>query len=116
MPCDTRLKPRQTISERKEEVKKSVSLLDRGLVSGRIKAVVSKQGAIAFTGFNEAERDGVTDNCAYRRIMATGSQSAKLAIMRAEQLAGVSVNRQVVAQGMHSHDGGATWGSHKHHH
>jgi hypothetical protein len=45
--------------------------------------------------------------------MATGSAMAKTAIARAEALAGRSVNRQAVAQGHHSHDGGATWHQHK---
>jgi hypothetical protein len=115
MPCDTRLKARQTISQRADEVRKMTERLSAGLASGRYKAVVSRQGAIAFAGLTEAERDGVTDACAYRRIMSSGSQAAKLAIMRAEQLAGVSVNRQVVAAGIHSHDGGRSWSSgHKH--
>ena len=109
MPCDTRLKPKQTIKQRADEIRKMVETLSAGLVSGRIKAVVGPQGAIAFNGLTEAQRDGVTDACAYRRIMATGSPAAKLAIMRAEQLAGRPVNRQAVAAGHHSHDGGKTW-------
>lgn len=109
MPCDTRLKPRQTIQQRKEEVRKAVDRLASGLTSGRIKAKVGPQGAIAFVGFEGTDRDGVTDACAYRRIMATGSQQAKLAIMKAEQLAGRTVDRQAIAQGHHSHDGGETW-------
>jgi hypothetical protein len=115
MPCDLRLKPKQTISQRADEVRRMVEKLSAGLASGRYKVVVSRQGAIAFAGLTEAERDGVTDACAYRRIMSTGSQAAKLAIMRAEQLAGVSVNRQVLAHGVHSHDSGVTW-SHGHKH
>ena len=68
-------------------------------------------GAIAFVGPEwEGVRSGVTDACAYRRIMATGSALARQEILRAEQLAGRTVNRQVVAAGVHSHDGGATWG------
>jgi hypothetical protein len=49
----------------------------------------------------------VSDACAYRRIMSIGS--AKAAIARAEQLAGRSIDRRVVAQGVHSHDDGRTW-------
>lgn len=113
MPCDTRLKTGQTISQRKAEVLKAVERLQQALVSGRVKAKVGPQGAIAFDGLTEAERDGVTDACAYRRIMVTGSALAKAAIARAEQLAGRSVDRQVVGQGAHSHDGGRTWHGHK---
>lgn len=115
MPCDTYRQPNQTLTQRKEQIKDIVDNIARALVRGDVKAVVSKQGAVTFTGIT-IDRAGVTDGCVFRRIMATGSQSAKLAIMRAEQLAGVTVNRQTVAQGVHSHDGGATWSSHKHHH
>ncbi len=109
MPCDTRLKPRQTIQQRADEVRKAVEKLSQGLAAGRVKPKIGPQGAITFVGFDGADRDGVTDACAYRRIMATGSQQAKLAIMKAEQLAGRSVDRQALAQGHHSHDGGETW-------
>jgi hypothetical protein len=114
MVCETRLKPRQTLQQRAEEVRKMVANLDRRLISGQVKAVVGPQGAIAFQGLMDSERDGVTDACAYRRLMVSGSAQAKLAIMRAEQLAGRSVNRQALAHGHHSHDGGATWGTHDH--
>ena len=113
MPCDTRLKPRQTISQRAEEVRAMAKKLEAGLIAGRIKPVIGPQGAVAFQGLTEADRDGVTDACAYRRIMATGSALAKQAIARAEQLSGRSVNRQVIGQGAHSHDHGATWHDHK---
>jgi len=114
MPCDTRLKVRngrrQTISERKDEVRLAQERFIAGLKKGTVKAVVDKRtGAVAFTGLTEEERDGITDACAYRRIMVSGSQLAIQAIVRAEQLAGRSVNKQMVAQGYHSHDGGQTW-------
>lgn len=113
MPCDRKLKPRQTPKQRAEEIRKAVAKLNAGLTAGSIKAYVSREGGITFQGFAELDRDGVTDGCAYRRIMATGSMSAKLAIMQAEQKAGRSVDKQAVAQGLHSHDGGATWHHHK---
>ncbi len=109
MPCDTVVKPKQTLQERKAEVRKAVMELSAGLASGRIKSVVGRQGAVAFPGWTDTERAGVTDACAYRRLMVEGSALAKQAIARAEALAGRSVNRQVVAQGVHSHDGGTTW-------
>lgn len=108
MACDTRLKPRQTITERKVEVRKAVTQLEKLLASKAVTAVVGPQGAIAFQGWGE-ERDGVSDACAYRQIMVHGSALTKAAIARAEQLAGKSVNRQVVGHGVHSHDGGKTW-------
>jgi hypothetical protein len=51
----------------------------------------------------------VTDACAMRRIMASGSMAARMAIMKAEQKAGRTVDRKALAQGIHSHDGGRTW-------
>jgi hypothetical protein len=114
MPCDTRLKRGQTIQQRATEIRKVVDILAKGLTSGKIKPKIGPQGAITFTGLSEQERDGVTDSCAYRRLMATGSAMALQAIARAETLAGRSVDRQMVAQGYHSHDGGITWSSHKH--
>jgi hypothetical protein len=113
MPCDTRLKPRQTISERAAEVRKATERLAAALAAGRVKVKIGPQGAIAFENWDTTSRDGITDACAYRRIMATGSAMARLAIQRAEQLAGRSVNKQTVAVGVHSHDGGHTWHDHK---
>lgn len=112
MPCDTRLKPRQTLSQRATEVRKVTETLSAGLASGRVKAKVGPQGGIAFIGLTDDERDGVTDACAYRRIMVSGSALARAKIAQAEQLAGRTVDRKVVAQGVHSHDGGETWGGH----
>ena len=113
MPCDRKLKAGQTIQQRAEEVRKAVDRLQKGLASGTVKAKVSPKGAIAFDGLSEAERDGVTDACAYRRIMVSGSAFAKQAILKAEMLAGRPVDKQVIggSQGEHSHDGGKTWHS-----
>jgi hypothetical protein len=109
MPCDTRLKPKQTIQQRADEIRKMVATLDRGLATGRIKLKIGPQGAVVFDGLTQEERDGVTDACAYRRVMISGSPAAKMAIARAEQLAGRGVSRQALAHGAHSHDGGKTW-------
>ncbi len=103
MPCDTRLKRGQTIQQRVAEVKKVVSTLSSALAAGRVKAKVGPQGAITFIGLTDEERDNVTDNCAFRRLMATGSPMALLAIAKAEALAGRKVDKQVVAQGGHYH-------------
>lgn len=113
MPCDTRLKRNQTIKQRKAEVVKAVDGLSKGLAMRTIKPVIGPQGAIAFQGWDNANRDGVTDACAYRRIMSTGSALARAEIARAEQMSGRTVNKQIVGQGAHSHDGGATWHDHK---
>jgi len=108
MPCDTRLKPKQTISERAEEVRRAVTKLDELIRGSRVRVKVGPQGAIAFEGW-DADRDGVTDACAYRRLMVQGSALAKAAVQKAELLAGRSVSTQALAHGHHSHDGGKTW-------
>jgi hypothetical protein len=109
MPCDTRLKPRQTIQQRADEVRKAVEKIAAALAAGRVKAKVGPQGAIAFSGLTDEERDGITDACAYRRLMVSGSALAKAKIAAAEQLAGRSVDRKALAGGHHSHDGGEHW-------
>lgn len=109
MPCDTKLKVNQTIKQRADEVRKAAERISQGLAGGTVKAKVGPQGAIAFIGLTDQDRDGITDACAYRRIMVSGSALAKAAIARAEQLAGRSVDRRVIGQGGHSHDGGRTW-------
>jgi hypothetical protein len=109
MPCDTKLKAGQTISQRAEEVREVVAKLQAALVSGKVKAVVSKEGGVAFAGLSEADRNNVTDACAYRRLMVSGSALAKAKVAQAEQIAGRGISRQAIGQGLHSHDGGATW-------
>lgn len=113
MPCDTVRDPNNPVllAQRKFEVTSAVAVLDKLIMRRKVKVVIGPQGAIAFTGDEwEKNRNRVTDACAYRRIMATGSSLAKAEIARAEQLAGRTVDRRVLAAGTHSHDGGTTWG------
>jgi hypothetical protein len=109
MVCDTRLKPNQTLKQRAAEVRRAVELLSAGLVMGIVKVRISPQGAVAFDGFTEEARAGVTDACAYRLLMVLGSPLARNAVARAEQLAGRTIDKHAAT---HSHDGGRTW--HKH--
>lgn len=113
MPCDTRLKANQTITQRKLEISEVVDRIQKGLVNGNIKLQLSATGgAPAFAGIADADKNNVTDACIYRRIMATGSALAKAKLAAAQALLGKPV---VTHGGQHSHDGGATWhGSHKH--
>ena len=109
MPCDTVRKPNQTFEQRKVEVRTAVAALAAALASGQAKAIVSKAtGSVAFRGWPQGESARVTDACAYRLVLATGSAQAKMAIARAEQLAGRTVDRAALSQS-HSHDGGVTW-------
>lgn len=108
MPCDSKpFQENQTLAERKQQVSETVQELGRLLAAGKVKPVIGSTGGIAFDGWKD--RAGVTDACAYRRIMATGSALAKTAIARAEQVSGRTVNRQAIAQGLHSHDQGRSW-------
>jgi hypothetical protein len=112
MPCDTRLREGQTISQRKVEVREAIARLNSLLVSGRVKALVGPQGAVAFPEWLESDRARVTDACALRFIMSSGSALAKQAIARAEALAGRSIDKKAMAQGVHGHSdghGGITW-------
>ncbi|SHG88129.1 hypothetical protein [Bradyrhizobium erythrophlei] len=111
MACDTwKSTPTQTLTERKEEIKKVIDLVAQAIVNGRVKPKVGPTGAIAFEGLDAAvNRRGVTDACVYRRIMSTGSAMAKQQLARAEQLAGRRVDAKALAGGHHSHDGGRTW-------
>ena len=113
MPCDTRMKRGQTLSQRADEVRLVVADVNSLIAAGKVKPVVDKKtGSIAFQGLDDNLRDDVTDACIFRRIMVSGSSLAKAKIAQAEALAGRTVNKTAVAQGVHSHDGGLTWGSH----
>lgn len=112
MPCDTRRRENQTLTQRKEEVREAIAKLVAALASGRARVVIGPTGGIAFQGWTEEDRGRVSDVCAYRMILSTGSASAKAAIARAEMLSGRSVSREAVAQGVHTH-GDGVWHAHK---
>lgn len=104
MPCDTwRAAPTQTLTERKKQIVETVEDLARKLARGQAKAIVGPQGAVTFDGWTP--KNGVTDACAYRRIMATGGALARQAIAKAEQAAGRTIDKKVVASGVHAHGG-----------
>lgn len=110
MPCDTmRSTPQQTLAERMAEVRSASARIAALLAAQKIQVKIGPQGAITFIGISAADRAGMTDNCIYRRVMASGSHAARQAIVKAEQLSGRSVNKKMVATGVHSHDGGASW-------
>lgn len=113
MPCDTQFLPNETISQRKEVIKQTVTALDKLIQQGKVTVKVGPQGAVAFAGWADSERNRVSDACAYRRLMVTGSALVKAKVAQAEQLAGRGVNRQVIGHGAHSHDNGRTWHDHK---
>lgn len=113
MPCNfMRKTPEQTLAERAREVRKAGEKIDKLLAANRAQVKVDRRtGGIVFVGIPDDVRDGMTDACVYRAIMARGSHAARQAIVKAERLSGRTVNKKAVLAGMHSHDGGQTWGT-----
>lgn len=106
MPCDS--SPRLT----KEQIAAQANaraLLARKLKLGQASVVISANGAVAFSGWGEQERAGLSDVCAYRKLLASNSPELRMAIMRAEARYGRKVDARQVAAGVHSHDGGKTF-------
>ncbi len=110
MACYTITKPQQTIQERKAEAAAALKRLEAALLRNVVTVDVGPNGAIVFQGWED--RDGLTDVCAYRSLTATSSHALKMAVARAEFRTGRKVNPATVAAGVHSHDGGRTWGKH----
>jgi len=109
MPCNLKLRQGQTIAQRALEVRKAGAAIDAMLAGGRVKVKIGRAGGVAFVGIPEDTRSGITDACVYRAIMARGSHGARQAIVKAERLAGRTVDKKVVATGLHSHDNGVSW-------
>jgi hypothetical protein len=108
MPCDSKA---VTVETKAAQVD-ALARLARSLELGDVQLVVGSQGAVAFRRWAEADRAGLADLCAFRRLKAAGSPELRRALARAEALAGVQVNARTVAAGVHSHDGGRSWGKH----
>jgi hypothetical protein len=112
MACETRRRRGQSLSVRQKEVKDVISKIAGRILQEKTKIVIDKfTGAVAFTGIDDI-RDDVTDACVFRALMISGPMTVKLAIQKAEALAGRTVSKEALAQGVHSHDGGQSWGSH----
>lgn len=102
------MKPQLT----KEEILKrdnAMKVLQRKLASQEVTVVVSPQGAVAFKGWSQEDRNGLADVCVFRALSASGSAELRRAVARAEALAGRKVDQRQVAAGTHSHDGGHTF-------
>ena len=116
MACESMRRPRQTLEERMAEVKAALKVLEQKLLDKKVQVIIGAQGAVAFSGWG-AERQDVTDACAFRTLQANGSWALKQAVAQAEARFGRKVNPQAVAAGVHSHDGGRTFGpGHGHSH
>lgn len=105
MPCMTQ----SNLTQTELQVRKSaVDRLRAAIAAGDVSVVIGRDGAIALKGWTD--RRGVSDICAYRILSNTPEM--RKAIARAQVTSGNTLNPQAIASGMHSHDGGATWGRH----
>lgn len=111
MACDFRRAPNQTPVQRAEQIESAIDRLNKALTLGEVQVKVGPTGSIAFVGA-DLQRDGISDTCAYRKLLAAGSPALRAATLRAEAMAGRKVDAQAVASGVHSHDSGKTWGRH----
>lgn len=109
MPCTTQ--PNLSALQ-KQRMQDAITRLGSALANGEASVVVSSSGALAFRGWDK--RDGVSDLCAYRALTSSNSPSLRAAVLRAEAMAGRKIDPRAIAAGVHSHDGGQTWGSHSH--
>ena len=111
MACESIRKSNQTKEQRKVEVQAALKKLDLALASGKVTLAVGPQGGVVFVGWSPADRNDVTDACAFRTLQSQGSGALLRALADAEMRAGRKVNPTMVAAGTHSHDGGKTWHS-----
>ncbi len=109
MPCLTQ--PNMTPVQ-KQGPRDAIKRLESAIGAGTVRVIIGRSGGIAFSGWAEADRRGVSDLCAYRAL--ANSPELRRATMRAEALAGRKIDPRAIASGMHSHDGGNTWGTHSH--
>jgi hypothetical protein len=107
MPCLTQ--PNLS-AQQKQGQRDALARLQQALAGGTVKVVVGKGGAVAFSGWKNEDRNGVSDLCAYRALMNT--PELRRALLRAEALSGNRMDPRAIASGTHSHDGGLTWGHH----
>jgi hypothetical protein len=108
MPCMTQ--PTLTQVQRSAQ-SAALARLQAAIGAGSVSVVVGRTGAVALKGWRDADRAGVSDLCAYRALRNT--PELRRAIARAEVIAGRQVDARTIAAGVHSHDGGHTWGAHK---
>ena len=107
MPCDTNV---NLTPVQRKRMTDAVERLNKALGNNEVTLVIGPSGSVAFKGWNE--REGVADLCAFRRLAAMNSASLRRAIMRAEVTSGRKLDQRAIINGVHSHDGGKTWGTH----
>ena len=104
MPCltQTNITPQKRALQRT-----ALERLIAAIGAGKVQIAVGRTGGIAFKGWADADREGVSDLCAYRAI--ANAPEVRRALIRAEALSGNRMDPRAIASGLHSHDGGATW-------
>lgn len=105
MPCDSIARTPTA----RENQRLALTRLESALNEGLARVVISASGAVAFSGWAIEQRGGLSDVCAYRRLVASNSPALRRAVFKAETMAGRKVDARQVAAGTHSHDGGSTW-------
>jgi hypothetical protein len=90
-------------------IEDALARLEAALESGTVELVIGEQGAVAIDGWSQEDRNGLSDVCALRVLMADDSWALRQAMATAEAMSGRQVNIAAVSAGTHSHDGGSTW-------
>ncbi len=109
MACDFRLAAGQTQPQRKKQIDEALDRLKKALAAGTVTVKVGPTGALAFVG-GDLAKSGISDTCAYRKLQAQNSPELRKALARAEVTAGRKVDERQIISGVHSHDGGKTFG------
>lgn len=86
--------------------------LRKELAAGTLTVKIAPSGAVAFSKPLNLLDDGYSDVCAYRVLASKNDPALRKAVMRAEAMSGRKVSEAAIAAGIHSHDGGKTWGGH----
>lgn len=87
----------------------ALKVLERKLAAKEVTLEVSRQGVLSFKNWNEVDRGGLADSCAYRALSQANSGEFRRALAAAEARAGVKLDRRFINAGIHSHDGGKTF-------
>lgn len=107
MPCLTQ----PTLTEQQKAAQRTaLARLEAALGAGTVKVLIGRQGGVTFTGWLDADREGVSDLCAYRAL--SNSPAMRRAVLRAEAMGGNRMDPRAIASGLHSHDGGQSWSRH----
>lgn len=115
MPCESRYTNiRQTQAERDAEIAAVVEAVTAALAAQRVELRIGQEGAAALNWLAGEALDmrGVTDGCVLLRLMNDNSMAFQEALAMAELQAGQKLNIAAIESGLHSHDGGRTWGRH----